>query len=139
MVGWKCFYHSHACIIECVSIYIFNFFKKDKKKKKRKKERSKRQKKQKKLKKKNRISVKNLTRYDDIVCKFVLCTFHLLEWVVNFSGCLYEFNVVYVQREKSQYLFYYNNVWSTHFQEPKKKRHFCLLFYHLYLFIHSFK
>ena len=34
-------------------------------------------------------------------------------------GCLYDFNVVYDQREKSQYLLYYSNIWSAHFQEQK--------------------
>ena len=33
--------------------------------------------------------------------KFTLCTFNLLDRVVNLSLCSYEFNVVYVQREKS--------------------------------------
>ena len=29
--------------------------------------------------------MENLTGYDNIVCKFVLCIFNLLNWVVNFS------------------------------------------------------
>ena len=41
-------------------------------------------KKQKKLKKK-RISVENLTGYDDIVCEFALSTFKLFDQFVNFS------------------------------------------------------
>ena len=32
-----------------------------------------------------RISVENLTGYDDIVREFALCTFNLLDRVVNFS------------------------------------------------------
>ena len=89
-----------------------------------------------------RTSAENLTGYGDIVCKsdgiqwhrlqiwrdtvtsFAnVCTFsfNLLDRVVNFPGCSYEFNVVYVQREKSQYLLYYNNIWSTHVQEQKLK------------------
>ena len=31
------------------------------------------------------LSVENLTGYDDIVCEFALCTFNLLDRVVNFS------------------------------------------------------
>ena len=31
-----------------------------------------------------RISVENLTGFDDIVCEFALCTFNLLHGVVNF-------------------------------------------------------
>ena len=40
--------------------------------------------------------------YYDIVYEFVLCTFKLLDRVINFSwlGCSYEFNVLYLQREK---------------------------------------
>ena len=34
------------------------------------------------------ISVENLTGYDDIVCKFHMCTFNLLDRVVSFS-CLF--------------------------------------------------
>ena len=45
-----------------------------------------------------RISVENLMGYDDI-SEFTLYTFNLLD------------------QEKSQYLSYYNNIWSTHFQE----------------------
>ena len=32
-----------------------------------------------------RVSVENLTGYDDIVCEFALCTFNLFYRVVNFS------------------------------------------------------
>ena len=35
-----------------------------------------------------RISVENLTGYDDIGCKLALCTFNLLDRVVNFSWLL---------------------------------------------------
>ena len=64
-----------------------------------------------------RISVVNLTGYDDIVCKFSLCTFDLLDQAWTSPGFSYEFNVVYVQWETLQYLLYYSNIWSTHFQE----------------------
>ena len=40
-----------------------------------------------------RISVENLTGYNDIICDFALCTFNLLDRVVNFCWL---FNVVYV-------------------------------------------
>ena len=76
----KIFYHSSALIVECVSEYIFLIKKKNNKK-------------QTKLKKKREY----LTGYNDIVCEFALCTFNLLDRVVNFSWFLYEFNVVYVQ------------------------------------------
>ena len=40
--------------------------------------------------------------YDDIVCEFALCTLtYVTESWISF-GCSYEFNVVYVQRQKSQ-------------------------------------
>ena len=64
-------------------MYIFNC-KKKKKKKKTAREKSKKKKK-KKTKEEKRISVKNLTGYDDIVCEFALRTFNLLDRVVNFS------------------------------------------------------
>ena len=62
--------------------------------------------------------MENLTEYDYIVCEFALCTFltYLIETWIS-PGYAYEFKVVYVQPEKSQYFFYYNNIWSTHFQE----------------------
>ena len=63
------------------------------------------QKKQKKLKKKREYLLS------------VLLTYLIESWIS--PGCSYEFNVAYVQREKSQYLLYYNNVWSTHFQGQK--------------------
>ena len=34
------------------------------------------------------VSVKNLTGYDDIVCRFALCTFKLLDRVLTFSWLL---------------------------------------------------
>ena len=62
----------------CIRIHTFNFKKNRKKQKKQKQE-------AKETKEEKRISVKNLTGYDDIVCKFVLCTFSLLDRVVNIS------------------------------------------------------
>ena len=51
-----------------------------------------------KLKKKSEylLSVENLT--NNIVCEFALCTYLL-------DRCLHEFNVVYVQRKKSQFCY----------------------------------
>ena len=51
----------------CIRIHIFNFNKKTKK-----------QKETKETKEEKRISVENLTRYDDIACEFDLSTFNLL-------------------------------------------------------------
>ena len=53
----------------CIRIYIFNFKKKQKAKE---------------TKEEKRISVENLTGFDDIVWEFALCTFNLLHRVVNF-------------------------------------------------------
>ena len=47
---------------------------------------------------------------------WVLLTYVIESWIS--PGCSCEFNVVYLQREKSQYLLYYINI-STHFQERK--------------------
>ena len=49
----------------------------------------------------------------------IILTYLIDSWIS--PGYSNEFNVVYVQREKSQYLLYYNNAWSTHFQEQKWK------------------
>ena len=58
------------------NIYFFQK-KKERKKKKTKKVQA--------TKEEKRITVENLTGYDDIVCKFALCTFNLLDRVMNFS------------------------------------------------------
>ena len=47
----------------------------------------------------------------------VLLTYLIESWIS--PGCSYEFNVVYMEREKLQYFLYYNNIWSAHFQEQK--------------------
>ena len=59
----------------CNRIYIFNSKKNTQKNKKIKAEETKEEK---------RISVENLTEYDDIVCEFALCTFNLPDLAVNF-------------------------------------------------------
>ena len=76
--GSKFFYHSSARIVECVSEYIFLISQNQK-------DRTRRQKKAKETKEENRISLENLTGYSDIVCELALCTFNLLDRVVNFS------------------------------------------------------
>ena len=93
MARWNFFEnYSITCIVECVP--------ENKKKTRRQKAKE--------TKDENGISVENLTRYNN-VCEFALI--YLTESlispdVVNFS----QFNVVFVQREKSQHLFYYNNI-----------------------------
>ena len=59
----------------CIRPYIFN----------QKKNKQARTQKAKETKEEKRISVKNLTGYDDVVCEFALCTFNLLNGIVNFS------------------------------------------------------
>ena len=78
----KSFYHLPACIVECYQNMYFNYKKKQPKKKKKKEKR--RRQKAKETKEEKRISVENLTGYDDIVCEFALCTFNLL-LLVSFS------------------------------------------------------
>ena len=74
-----------------------------------------------------------------LLCAFLTCLVE--QWIS--PGFPYKFNVVYVQREKSQYLLYYTNIWSTHIQKQKQKkiikRHFCLSFCLLHLLIPSCK
>ena len=99
--------HSRICIRICV----FNFKKIKPKIIKIQKTRE--------TKNEKRISMENVTGYDDIVCK-LLCVLltYLIEWWI-YRCCSYEFDVVYVKREKSWYLLYYKNIWSTYFQEQK--------------------
>ena len=61
----------------CIRIYIFNFKEKEKKKRKTRQI-------AKETKEEKRISVENLTRCDNIVCEFALCTFNLLDRVEHF-------------------------------------------------------
>ena len=46
------------------------------------------------------MSVENQTGCDDTFSEYSLCTFDLLDLVVNFSWLLYELNVVFMQRGK---------------------------------------
>ena len=73
----------------CIRRYIFNF-QKNKKTRQKAKE----------TKEENVMTVENLTGYDNIVREFALCTFNLLNQVLNFPWVLYEIKVVYVQQEK---------------------------------------
>ena len=65
-IGWvEIFYYAPAGIVQCVSEYIFLISKQ--------KQKTRRQKKEKETKEEKRISLENLTGYDDIVCEFALC------------------------------------------------------------------
>ena len=110
-------------------IYIFNLKQEDKKVKKR-------------------TFVEYLMGYNDFIREFALCflilplvhislthfnpMFHFytpwkhhksffwrFDGVLKWSIGLKWVNLVYVAREKSQYLLYYNIMWNTHFQEQK--------------------
>ena len=94
----------------CIRIYSSNFFKKNKQEDKEKEKESKEEK---------RISVENLMGYNDIVCKLVLWTFYLIESWIS-PGCLYEFNVVYVQQQKSQF-FILQPIFEVHTCKNKNK------------------
>ena len=93
-------------IAKCVPKYIFL----NKKKTKKKNKQTRRQKKANKTKEEKWISVENLMGYDDIICEFALCTFNLLDQVMNFSWLFIWIYEVYVQWDKSQYLLYYNKI-----------------------------
>ena len=100
MAWWKFFEnYSITCIVECVP--------ENKKKTRRQKAKE--------TKEENGISVENLMRYNN-VCEFALT--YLTVSLIS-PDCSYEFNVVFVQREKSQHLCYYNNIWSKQFQKQK--------------------
>ena len=84
--------------------------------------------------------VENLTRFVDslpICC--VLSTYAIESWIL--PCCSHEFNLNYVQGEKSQYLLYYNNIWGTNFQEQKRKLLRYIFVYHslFHMFIHGCK
>ena len=72
---WKNFYHSPACINRCVAECLI-FYKRNKKTRTQKAKETKEEK---------RVSMENLTGYDDVICGFALCTFNLLDRVVSFS------------------------------------------------------
>ena len=67
----------------CIGIYIFNF--KKIKTKTKTKPKIKRRQRAKETKEEKRIPVENLTRYDDIIREFALCTFNLFDRIVNLS------------------------------------------------------
>ena len=73
----------------------------------------------------------------------VLLTFLIESWIS--PGCSYEFHVVYVKREKSQYLLCTVTTYEIHTFKNKNKtkviieKHFCLSIYRLYLVIGSRK
>ena len=73
----------------------------------------------------------------------VLLTYFIESWIL--PAFSYEFNVVFVQRGKSQYLLYYNIIWSIKYTLSRTKIkeiikiHFCLSFSPLYLYIRSCK
>ena len=69
-------------------------------------------------------------------------TYLIKSWIS--PGCSYNFQAVYVQQEKTQYLLYYSNIWSTHFQKQKEKKTLFIIiishyFSRLYLFIFGWK
>ena len=92
----------------CIRIYIINYIKKKRQKTEETKE-------------EKRISVENLTGYNDIVCEFALCTFNLLDRAANFSWLLYEFNVVYLRPEKYS-ICYTTTTYEVHAFKNKNKR-----------------
>ena len=107
----KVFYNSP--IVECVSEYIFLIWKK------------------KKAWDKKQMKLKNKREH--------LWKIWRESWIS--PGCSHEFNVVFMQREKSQHLFATTYEVHTFKNNNKKiiKRQFCLLFSFLYLFICSCK
>ena len=73
---------------------------------------------------------------------FGFSTYLIKSWIS--PGCSYNFQAVYVQQEKTQYLLYYSNIWSTHFQKQKEKKTLFIIiishyFSRLYLFIFGWK
>ena len=81
----KIFNQSPACIVECVSVYIFLI----------KKKQNKNNKKTKNVKETEEKRISDEMRYCLQIC---------LSWI--FPGCSSEFNIVYLQQEKSKYLLY---------------------------------
>ena len=115
----KVFYNSP--IVECVSEYIFLIWKKKKAW----------DKKQMKLKNKRehlwKIWRDTMISFKNLLC--LLLTYLIESWIS--PGCSYEFNVVFMQREKSQHLFATTYEVHTFKNNNKKiiKRQFCLFFY----------
>ena len=101
--------HSRMCI-KIYSKYILIFQKKPTKQNKTKED-----KKQKNPKKKREClwKIKRNIMVRLRICPVYFLTYLMDSWIS--PGCSYKFlNVEYVQREKSQYFLYYNNIRSTH-------------------------
>ena len=86
MLTWTFFYQLLASIAICVSEYTFLISKKKKQNKTRRQ------------KEKEAKEGENLTGFNDIVCEVALCTFNLLDRVVNFCWLSIWTYVVYEQR-----------------------------------------
>ena len=88
----------------CSRIYIFSLKKKNK---------TRRQNKTKQTKEGKRISVENLTGYNDTICEFALVLLtYLIESRISL-GCSNKFNAVYVEREKLVLFHYSSNCYTA--------------------------
>ena len=88
----------------CSRIYIFSLKKKNK---------TRRQNKTKQTKEGKRISVENLTGYNDTICEFaVVLLTDLIESRISL-GCSNKFNAVYVEREKLVLFHYSSNCYTA--------------------------
>ena len=76
-----------------------------------------------------------MTGFDDIVCEFALCTLSLfIEFWIS-SGCLRQFNEVYVQGEKSQYNCYTTTTYEVHaFKNGNKRKSLRDIFVYRFVF-----
>ena len=110
-IGWvKFFCHLPANTVKCVSEYIFvskkRIHTKKVKETKEEKRKTKETKEGKELLLLWTVSEESLILIANLLC--VLLTYVIESWIS--PGCSYEFNEVYVQQEKSQYLLHYNNI-----------------------------
>ena len=107
-IGWVKFSLSLACQHSQMCLKIYTFLLKthththtNKKQKKLKKKREQQKKPKTKMRRKMllwTVSVENVMGYNDIVCKFPLCTFNLVIELGISPGCSYELTIVYCNR-----------------------------------------
>ena len=103
----------------CIRIYIFNF--KTNKQTNKQTETTRKQN-AKETREEKRISVEYLRGYNDIICKFGLCTFYLLDQMVDFFW-LFIYDVPYVQQKKYS-ICYTTTTYDVHtFKTKIKENH----------------
>ena len=119
-----------------IKICIFNF-KKQQQQQQQQTQKTRRQK-AKETKEEKTISVENLTGHDDIVCEFALCTFNLLDRVVNFSWLLIWIYCSLCAARRSHSICYTTTKYEVHTFKNKNQEAISFSFLYICLFVCKF-